>query len=194
MSSKGAPRLTDKQRAVMAQVDRRVPIKVIAAEMGVSESRINQHIRALKDAYGVDTLNDLVEANRAPQGASAPVDTPAQAPAEPPAEPFRKPAYIKNHLPDPPPLAEKQGRAPGEFVFADAVHIPIDAPWHVNADPRIVPGALDGDHAVLYRLVAMVGLSVGIVAAVVLVVAAALSVSEVLGGMVHVPAETSRPA
>jgi biotin operon repressor len=33
----------------MQRIDRRVPIKVIAQELGVSETRICQQIRALKD-------------------------------------------------------------------------------------------------------------------------------------------------
>ncbi|MEP2735696.1 MAG: LuxR C-terminal-related transcriptional regulator [Erythrobacter sp.] len=56
--------LTDRQRAVMERIDRRVPIKVIAQELGISETRINQHIRALKDAYQAENLNQLVELYR----------------------------------------------------------------------------------------------------------------------------------
>jgi len=40
MASGAAKRLTDRQRAVMERIDRRVPIKVIATELGVSETRI----------------------------------------------------------------------------------------------------------------------------------------------------------
>jgi DNA-binding NarL/FixJ family response regulator len=47
MVSGAARRLTDRQQAVMQRIDRRVPIKVTALELGVSETRINQHIRAL---------------------------------------------------------------------------------------------------------------------------------------------------
>ncbi len=36
MASGAARRLTDRQRAVMERIDRRVPIKVIAQELGVS--------------------------------------------------------------------------------------------------------------------------------------------------------------
>ncbi len=57
--------LTDRQRDVIERIDRRVPIKVIAQEMGVSETRINQHIRALKDVYEAGSLNELVEKYRA---------------------------------------------------------------------------------------------------------------------------------
>ena len=55
MPSEAPRELTDRQRAVMERIDRRVPIKVIAQELGVSETRINQHIRALKDILPKET-------------------------------------------------------------------------------------------------------------------------------------------
>jgi FixJ family two-component response regulator len=55
----------DREQAVMSRIDRRVPIKVIALELGVSETRINQHIRALKDIYEAGSLGELVENYRA---------------------------------------------------------------------------------------------------------------------------------
>jgi len=60
MTGEAAPQLTDKQREVMHRIDRRMPIKLIASEMGVSETRINQHIRALKRIYDAGSLNELV--------------------------------------------------------------------------------------------------------------------------------------
>lgn len=65
MSSIGSRPLTQRQRSVMERIDRRVPIKVIAQDLGVSETRINQHIRVLKDIYEADNLGDLVECYRA---------------------------------------------------------------------------------------------------------------------------------
>ena len=56
--------LTERQKDVMEKIDLRVPIKVIARELKVSETRINQHIRALKNTYKVETLGGLVEAYR----------------------------------------------------------------------------------------------------------------------------------
>lgn len=67
MRQGAAFKLTNRQRSVMERIDRRVPIKVIAQEMGVSETRINQHIRALKDVYGASSLNSLVEIYRSTQ-------------------------------------------------------------------------------------------------------------------------------
>lgn len=72
MSSGAARRLTDRQQAVMERIDRRVPIKVIAQELGVSETRINQHIRALKDFYDAASLGELVENYRATLPAPTP--------------------------------------------------------------------------------------------------------------------------
>lgn len=63
--------LTERQQAVMELIDRRVPIKVIAQDLGVSETRINQHIRALKDIYRAESLNELVEIHRAASGFNA---------------------------------------------------------------------------------------------------------------------------
>lgn len=64
MSAATARSLTQRQLAVMERIDRRMPIKVIAQELGVSETRINQHIRALKDFYEAESLTDLVENHR----------------------------------------------------------------------------------------------------------------------------------
>ncbi|MEO9462231.1 MAG: hypothetical protein ABJ242_05790 [Marinomonas sp.] len=70
MTQGAALKLTERQRSVMERIDRRVPIKVIAQEMGVSETRINQHIRALKDIYDAGSLNELVAIYRSTQSAN----------------------------------------------------------------------------------------------------------------------------
>jgi len=57
--------LTPRQREVIERIDRRMPIKLIANELGISPSRVNQHIRALKDRFGAESLAELVEAYRA---------------------------------------------------------------------------------------------------------------------------------
>ena len=57
----GSSELTARQRAVVERIERRVPIKTIAAELGISPTRVNQHVRAVKDLYGVNSLGELVE-------------------------------------------------------------------------------------------------------------------------------------
>ncbi|UIP06746.1 hypothetical protein LY632_13895 [Erythrobacter sp. SDW2] len=187
----GSPRfrsLTDRQKDVLVRLDRRMPIKLIAAELDVSESRVNQHIRALKDVYQVSNLNDLCDSYRAETEAAGE------------AAPYRKTASINSEVPQRQRIDEPEDRvAPGEFVLADVAPLAIEAPWMVRNEPRVVPGVLDGDHAVLYRLAVIIGLAFAFIVLVILVVTAALSVSEASGGKQFgtreqaVQAETSRP-
>lgn len=177
--------LTKRQLAVLERIDRRVPIKVIAIELGVSETRINQHIRALKDHYQVDSLNELVECYREEFGIT---DAPLEEGGPTSAAAFSESAYRKNQLPGT--VSEKEYGArvdPGEIVLSDVMPLSGLAPSRVAAEPRIVPGVLDSDNAVLLRLAAIIGIAFGILAAVVLMVTAAMSLSEALQDKVRVP-------
>lgn len=169
--------LTERQMAVMERIDRRVPIKVIAQDLGVSETRINQHIRALKDIYSAENLGDLVECYRADiaveetEGASAPEGDLSES------------AYSKKQMAD---VAQNgknpASNDPGELVMSDVLPLVEQAPWLRAGEPRIVPRVLDGEYAVLFRLVAIVGIAFGVLAAVVLTVTAAMTISEALEG------------
>jgi presenilin-like A22 family membrane protease len=48
---------------------------------------------------------------------------------------------------------------------------------------------LDGEHAVLFRLAAILGIAFGVLAAVVLTVTAAMTISEALEGRATVPVD-----
>ncbi len=187
MSVVDTPKLTERQRDVLERIDRRVPIKVIAGDLGVSEARINQHIRALKDKFSVDSMSELVERYRALDTSKNQEKTDISAQArragQPGETPYRKSIYRKSQLPNGPETGDLGSRAdPGEIVLSDAHHVLIDAPWTEPREPVVVPPKLDGQFAVLYRLGAMIGIAFGVVAAVILVVAAAVTVSEVLEG------------
>lgn len=199
MVGEDAPALTEKQREVIHRIDRRMPIKVIASEMGVSETRINQHIRALKRIYGVGSLNELVESYRVTENFGAAADDggtiadspsvfdPQAAAEETLSPPLRNAACSKKQLNNQAhdrDLSERDD--PGSIRLSDAHVVARDAPWAHDIEPVVVFGALDGKHAVLYRSVVMVGLTFGMIAAVVLVVSAALSLSEVLDGKASV--------
>jgi hypothetical protein len=192
MLSGAARRLTDRQQAVMERIDRRVPIKVIAQELGVSETRINQHIRALKDFYAAGSLGELVENYRATLP-PAPADSLDE--AEPLAAhlgefadaglpaPFSETAYTKKQIPQPAMFADQLRRDdPGQLVLSDALSLLEQAPWLRPGEPRVVPGVLDGEHAVLFRLGAIVGIASGILAAVVLTITAARTLSDATEG------------
>lgn len=193
MVGETAPSLTEKQREVIRRIDRRMPIKLIASEMGVSETRINQHIRALKSIYQAGSLNELVESyrlveRRASSAANVwktdefPVVSRSGEAVEmgsPP--PLRNAAYSKKQVHNEPHVSDLPERDdPGSIRLSDAHVVARDAPWAHDIEPVVVFGALDGKHAVLYRSMVMVGLAFGMIAGVVLVVSAALSLSEVL--------------
>ena len=187
MPSAAPRKLTERQRAVIERIDRRVPIKVIAQELGVSETRINQHIRALKDIYEAASLNELVELYRA---------TKADASAEnsdPSGKGFRDSAYNKSQVPSASSDMENGPRVDeGELVMSDASALIQQAPWLKPGDPgepRVVPGVLDGEHAILFRLAAIVGIGFGFLGALVLTLTAAVTISEALDGRASVPVD-----
>lgn len=183
MASGAARRLTDRQRAVMERIDRRVPIKVIAQELGVSETRINQHIRALKDYYSAGSLGELVENFRATLAARA-GGAAATEPGDPaPARVLSESAYTKSQVNSGADLDDFDERDdPGHLVLSDAMPLIEQAPWLRTGEPRVVPGVLDGEHAVLFRLGAIVGIASGILAAVILTVTAAMTLSAATDG------------
>lgn len=185
--------LTEKQREVIRRIDRRMPIKLIASEMGVSETRINQHIRALKSIYDAGSLNELVETYRQVERSVSVADNRPETSDLPgldgnggsaemgPATPLRNAAYSKKQIYNQPHVSDLSDRDdPGSIRLSDAHVVARDAPWAHDIEPAVVFGALDGKHAVLYRSMVMVGLAFGMIAGVVLVVSAALSLSEVL--------------
>lgn len=179
--------LTDRQRAVLDAIARRLPLKVVAAELGISESRVNQHVRGLKERFGVHSLPDLVGAWRNDDAAAAP-------PA--PGGPCRNSAWRNPQVRGAGFCGEDEGRvAPGDFVLSDAASLyAIEAPWTVRIEPRVVPGVLDGGNAVLLRLAVIIGLAFGLIAAIVLVVTASLSLSEALEGAAAIAPNSSEPA
>ncbi len=192
MSVIATPKLSKRQYDVLERIDRRVPIKIIANEMGVSEARVNQHIRALKDKFAVESMNELVECFRATQSAVSIGNCAANdvdsADNQGGDHPYRKPLYTNAHLASGPIFPDHGKRnGPGEMVFSDAHHVLIDAPWGGLSEPVVVPQFLDGHKAVMGRSLAMVAIAFGIVAAIVLVVSAAITMSEVLDGRASIP-------
>ena len=199
MESGAAKRLTDRQRAVMERIDRRVPIKVIATELGVSETRINQHIRALKDFYDAASLGELVENYRATLSPAAAEEAAENDPGTIAdgalLNPFSEPAYTNSQINGEADLAEFGGRDdPGRLVLSDEMPLIQQAPWLKPGEPRVVPGVLDGEHAVLARLGAIIGIAAGILASVILVITAAKTLSEATEGKAYISVETEAAA
>lgn len=199
MPPSAARPLTERQQAVMERIDRRMPIKVIAQELGVSETRINQHIRALKDIYKAESLGELVEEYRATlpkeeeaEGAGKSKENNLSEATE---RDLTESVYSKSQVVGHD-LAGLDGVRvdQGELVMSDVLPLIEQAPWLRPGEPKVVPGVLDGEHAVLFRLAAVIGIAFGILAAVVLSVTAAVAVSEAMDGRARVPVEDIQPS
>jgi len=195
----GASRpLTERQSEVMQRIDRRVPIKIIAKELGVSETRVNQHIRALKDLYKVSNLADLVVEYRA--HTKGKVSPPTNAKEEnlpeefeevaPSLKGYREPAYSFSQVPRTVFGFDMGDRDKAATVEMNDVLPMIErAPWLKPGEPKVVPGLLDGEYAVMFRLAAIVGIAFGFLAAVVLTVTAAVTLSEAMAGRADIPVD-----
>ena len=197
MPPSAARPLTERQRAVMERIDRRMPIKVIAQELGVSETRINQHIRALKDIFQAENLGELVEQFRMDYPAEIEAEKPEtegqESSSEAEVKGLTQSVYSKSQV-----HGDGSGRIggirvdQGELVMSDVLPLIEQAPWLRPGEPKVVPGVLDGEHAVMLRLATIVGIAFGMLAAIVLTVTAALAISEALDGSLDMPEEQQR--
>lgn len=159
MQVEAKSQLTLRQRAVMELIDRRVPIKLIALELGVTESRINQHIRAIKDIYGAASLNELVRLHREAMNGDDPLPGDFE---------------VEGQGQDDEPVAGVDGAG-----TLDAVDEP-----QAKREPRIVPAALDGRHAIPLRLAAIMAIALSVLLVSSLTVSATVLVSRAFAGTV----------
>lgn len=162
--------LTDKQVAVLGPLANGRTSKEIAGTLGLSESAVNRRIELLRIRFGGITRLELARRYRdwaAVQGASDGVETDRQSLrlAEPAA-------------------AEQKPVEDGEdaaLTFRDSVAISIAPPWTGAAEPNVVPRVLDGENAVLTRGAAIAVMLLATVATLVLGLAAAGALTEMLG-------------
>lgn len=179
MSYEGAlARLGERHIQILDLLDRGAPIKLISAELDISPSRVNQLIRELKDTLHAPSRFGLVQAYRQFKGSPA----------------FcRNDLYPKTALPvEGVPSKEVPGAAVGEFIFSDAARVILPAPWDRLDQPKVVLGMLDGADALSRRLVTMIAMAAFIAAALVLVLVAAVTVTQVWDGIGHVPQSDRR--
>ncbi len=177
--------LTERQLAVIERLDRRVPIKTIAAELGISATRVNQHVRVLKDLYGANSLADLVRKFRERSGRSRDRSERAKSPEN---RPLPNDAFLECEVQTRAVFNDESGRDDvAEFAFSDALNFAVDPPWVTETEPAIVPGMLDGRYFVTARLLAMVGGAVGMMSLLVLVLTSFLSLGELFEGRAYVP-------
>ena len=170
MAGEASPALSERQEQVLSLIDRRLSIKEIAAELVNSETRVNQHINALKRRLDANSHRELAARYRE-------LLTPVVSP------PFRNAAGGETQLAkEKEPRSSRDRAACGGLALADVQAFSLEAPWAKASEPQVVPPALDGKNAVLLRLAVVAAMVCGILASLVLAITAATSLSEVVGG------------
>ena len=167
MTEAGPDELTDRQFEILERVVQRKAYKVIASELDISETRVKQHVRAIKDRLDANSMPELV----------------AHFHAISDGQPFTNWEGPKMEVPaGPGELADGSADDPGALQLADSMPMGLHAPWLTAEEPRVVPSLLDGDRAGLPRLLAIVGIVVGLLAVFLLALATSGTLSQQLQG------------
>jgi DNA-binding CsgD family transcriptional regulator len=168
--------LGSRRDEVLELVARRRSLKQIANELGIGESTVNYHIRALKAQYGVYSLAQLADVYASRQGSTVPIDCRNSSSRESPV-PFGGDSTAIERL---------DGHEP-TVTFQDALSYRVDAPWVATVEPVIVPGVLEGTNAKLLRGAAIVAIALGMLALVLLGLGVAQGITAALEGVGAAP-------
>jgi DNA-binding CsgD family transcriptional regulator len=159
--------LTGRQLEVLERVVQRKPYKSIAAELDISETRVKQHVRTIKDRLAANTMQELVEHFHLIREGT----------------PFTKGVGPKSELPSEDSVAPQAMQVdPGKLELADAHTMTLEVPWEYATEPRIVPELLDGKGAAFPRLLSILGIVIGLLVVVILAFTVSDTLSEQING------------
>lgn len=166
--------LTRKQIAVLDLLANNRTSKEIAHALGIAEATVNRRIEVLRSRLGGVTRHELARRYRDWTSIAALSEVPADPCVEtsPQFLPLAEPGLSRQIL-------ERDEIATDRFE--DALSLSLEAPWSREATQRIVPGVLDGRHAVLARIATIIAMLLGIVASLVLGLAAASAITDLVG-------------
>jgi hypothetical protein len=142
--------LTPRQLEVLGLSARRRSAKQIARDLGISENRVNQHIAALKRQFGVNDLAGLHDAYERIKDLCR----------ETSSRNLQVPVSSESRQ-------DPVGAYPDRISVSDAMPLRHPAPWDSDI-LRVGPGALDGPGADLLRIAAIILVSLGLPALLVL--------------------------
>lgn len=171
--------LTERQIEVLELNALRKPLKVIASELGISQARVNQHIRSLKEKLSVNTLSELADCYRLSSDQAA----------------YRKHIYSESRVPEFQISGEQRPKdSAGQFVLHDSITFGMQAPWEKQGGERKSLGMLDGDHAVVARLFLVVLIAIGLLASVALIITVYMSLNAAVADEIYVSPSSEKPA
>jgi len=157
--------LTERQRQVLEAIARRRTIKQMGFDLGISPSRVNQYVRALKDRFGVENLTELAELWNARSSDA----------------PSTKNTWTKKQLHESSGRGHEAPTADAAILhFQDAGVFSLNAPWEGQELRRVGPGLLDGPGATAKRMGFILLVAIGLPVAVVVTLSAMIALSEML--------------
>ena len=167
--------LTARQSAVLDLLANGRTTKEIAHSLHLSESAVNRRIELLRTRLGGITRLELARRYRSRAAKNPAHDNGPEAGVETDRQRLQLP--VGEHLGD----SEARDSLDADLVFQDPIAITIEPPWSKPPEPKIVPGVLDGENALLTRGAAIAIILLGIIASLVLGLAAAQGITDALG-------------
>jgi len=167
--------LTDKQAAVLGLLANGRTTKEIATALVVSESAVNRRIELLRTRFGGITRLELARRYRDWRGA----ENAEEAGITPRVESDRQ--FLHLAALDQKDEQIDEDDADTELAFRDSLEMSIETPWNRAEEPQVVPGVLDGDHAMLTRGAVIAIMLFAIIASLVLGLAAAKALTDAVG-------------
>lgn len=162
------PSLTERQVQILELIAKRFTLKQVAAELGISESAVNQHVRSLKGVFRVNSLPELAECHRLMTGIAGDPDC-------------RKTAYRKPLVANA--AGFEQRMSPDDngsvVTFHDPLTYRLGTPWE-DQEPVVVPKLLDGSNAKLVRAAYIVAIAIGFFVLILVGLGVAQGLSDVL--------------
>lgn len=165
---------TVRQRAVLDLLANSRTSKEIAHQLGISEAAVNRRIEMLRSRLGGVTRHELARRYREWSAETATFSS-DQACEENRTQilPLAAMASSGDVSPRDNIMASGEG-------LRDQLAISIEAPWSQPAEPYVVPGVLDGDNALLTRGAAIGIILFAILASLVVGIAAARALADVV--------------
>lgn len=165
---------TPRQRAVLDLLANSRTSKEIAHQLGISEAAVNRRIEVLRSRLGGVTRHEL--ARRYREWSVGPAADSSHRPWEENRTQIL-PLAASASSGD---VGSRDGiMDPGEGL-RDQLAISVEAPWSQTAEPHVVPGVLDGDNALLTRGAAIGIILFAILASLVVGIAAAKALADVV--------------
>jgi DNA-binding CsgD family transcriptional regulator len=165
---------TTRQRAVLDLLANSRTSKEIAHQLGISEAAVNRRIEVLRSRLGGVTRHELARQYR--EWAAQNGDLSAERACE------ENEMQILPLAATAPPsdVSSRDDVVPAGDAMRDQLAISIEAPWSKPAEPSVVPGVLDGDNALLTRGAAIGIILFAILASLVVGIAAARALADVV--------------